>query len=477
MSYRQARYDEPLVFEMDGEGSAPVDVSSVPKKLRRERLQIPDLEEREVVKHFTRLSQMNFGLDTGFYPLGSCTMKYNLKLMEEVARFWCATRIHPNQDASTIQGSLQILHELQEFLVLISGMDSCSLQPAAGAHGEFTGLLIAKAYHESEGENRNEVVLPDTAHGTNPASASMAGYDVVEIPSREGCVDTEALKAAVGKKTAVFMLTNPNTLGLFEPDILEIAGIVHDAGALLYYDGANLNAILGKTSPGRMGFDIAHLNLHKTFGTPHGGGGPGAGPVTVGKHLAEFLPVPIVRFDGSEYTLDYSLPNSIGKVKNFYGNFNVLLKAYVYIKHLGKEGLERTADRSVLNANYLRSRLEKVLELPFDGRPRKHEFVLSGKNLRAKGMRTLDLAKRLLDYGYHAPTIYFPLLVDEALMIEPTETERKSTLDGFADAVERILEEDLETVKRAPHNTSVSRVDEVSAARNPVLSWKTMTQK
>jgi len=477
MKYRQAMYDEPLIFELGDKDYEPLELDIVPEKLRRGKLKIPNLKEHEVVRHYTRLSQMSFGVDTGLYPLGSCTMKYNPKISEEVARFWCALNIHPYQDEGTVQGALQVLYELQKYLTEISGMDSCSLQPAAGAQGEFTGLLITKAYHESRGENRTEVVMPDTAHGTNPASAAMTGYDVVEIPSKDGCVDIEALRVAVNDKTAAFMLTNPNTLGIFEPHVLEIAEIVHDAGALLYYDGANLNAIIGKTSPGKMGFDIAHFNPHKTFSAPHGGGGPGSGPITVKKHLADFLPTPIVGFDGTRYYLDHSLPNSIGKVKNFYGNWSVLLKAYVYIKHLGKEGLEKMAERSVLNANYLCSRLKKVLELPYNSMPRKHEFVLSGKSLRSKGLRTLDLAKRLLDYGFHAPTIYFPLLVDEALMIEPTETETKRTLDEFADVIEKILEEDVETVKSAPHNTSVGRVDEVKAARDPVLSWNVASRK
>jgi glycine dehydrogenase subunit 2 len=477
MKFKQASYDEPLIFELDDGERPPIALDIVPEKLRRDNLGIPNLEEHEVIRHFTRLSQMSFGVDTGFYPLGSCTMKYNPKLPEEVARLWCAANVHPYQDESTVQGSLKILYELQGYLKKISGMDACSLQPAAGAQGEFTGMLIARAYHEQMKESRTEVVIPDAAHGTNPASVAMAGYDVVEIPSKEGCVDIEALRSAVSEKTAAFILTNPNTMGIFEPDIAEISEIVHDSGALLYYDGANLNAIIGKTSPGSMGFDIAHLNLHKTFGTPHGGGGPGAGPIAVKQHLADFLPIPMVKFDGSLYSLDYSLPKTIGKVQNFFGNFGVLLRAYVYIRNLGKEGLEGMAERSVLNANYLLSRLRTVLELPYGERQRKHEFVLSGRSLKSRGLRTLDVAKRLLDYGLHAPTIYFPLLIEEALMIEPTETETKRTLDEFADAMEKILGEDIEIVRNAPHNTSVGRVDEVLAAKNPVLSWKMMERK
>jgi glycine dehydrogenase subunit 2 len=477
--FRQALYNEPLLFEVEESPRdiGSVDFSDVPEKLRRSGLRIPTLNEHEIVRHYTRLSQMNFGVDSGFYPLGSCTMKYNPKLQEEVSRFWCVEKIHPNQDESTVQGALQILYELQDCLTRITGMDACSLQPAAGAQGEFTGLLIARAYHELRGEKRTEVIISNTAHGTNPASAAMAGFDVVEIPSKDGIVDADGLRSAVSEKTAAFMLTNPNTFGIFEPDILELANIVHDAGALLYYDGANLNAIMGKTSPSNMGFDIAHLNPHKTFGTPHGGGGPGAGPITVKKHLADFLPVPLVNFDGTRYYFDYSPAHSIGKVQNFYGNFGVLLRTLVNIRRLGRYGLEGVTERSVLNANYLKSRLEHLLELPYDGSPRKHEFVLSGASLKKRGFRTLDLAKRLLDHGFHAPTIYFPLLVDEALMIEPTETETKRTLDGFADAVESILKEDIDKVKGAPYNTSVGRVDEVLAAKNPVLSWRMATSR
>jgi glycine dehydrogenase subunit 2 len=365
------------------------------------------------------------------------------------------------------------MYELQEMLCKIGGVDAVSLQPAAGAHGEFTGLLMARAYHDVNGEERNEVVLPDTSHGTNPASATMMGYRVIQIPSEDGCVDTEALRNAVSEKTAAFMLTNPNTLGIFENQVLEIARIVHDVGAILYYDGANLNAIMGKTTPGKMDFDIVHFNLHKTFSTPHGGGGPGSGPIGVVSSLRDFLPVPVVAFDGKEYSLDYDIPKSVGKVRSFYGNFAVLLRAYVYIKMLGSDGLEEVADRSVLNSNYLKEKLKKHLDLPFKDM-RKHEFVLSGSKLKDKGLSTRDLAKRLIDYGFHPPTIYFPQVVEEALMIEPTETESKETLDAFADAIISILAEDRETMANAPHNAAVRRVDEVSAARNPVLSWRMM---
>jgi glycine dehydrogenase subunit 2 len=355
-------------------------------------------------------------------------------------------------------------------------MDAVTLQPAAGAQGEFTGLLLARAYHLDRGDpGRNEVILPDTAHGTNFASAGMLGYHVREIPSMDGRVDLKALEAAVSEKTLALMLTNPNTLGIFEEEAVEIARIVHDAGALLYYDGANFNAILGKTSPGKMGFDITHFNTHKTFTTPHGGGGPGAGPVGVKAYLEPFLPIPILTFDGRTYGLDWDRPKSIGKVRAWLGNAALLLRAYAYILSQGSDGLERVSERAVLNANYIRHRIEKHLPVPFSGL-RKHEFVASGTPLKAKGVRTLDLAKRLMDYGFHPPTVYFPHLVDEALMIEPTETESKETLDAFADALIHITEEDPELLKSAPHNAAVARVDEVQAAREPILSWR-MLQK
>jgi len=365
------------------------------------------------------------------------------------------------------------MYELQEMLKKIGGVDAVSLQSAAGAHGEFTGLLIARAYHEDRDEERDEVILPDTAHGTNPASASMMGYKVVEIPSKDGCVDLEALESAASDKTAAFMLTNPNTLGIFENDVLEIARIVHDVGAILYYDGANLNAIMGKTTPGKMDFDIVHFNLHKTFSTPHEGGGPGSGPIGVVSRLRDFLPVPVTAYDGEMYFHDYDIPKSVGKVRSFYGNFAVLLRAYVYIKMQGSDGLERVANRSVLNSNYLKERLKGHLDMPYKDL-RKHEFVLSGAKLKEKGLSTRDLAKRMMDYGFHPPTVYFPQIVDEALMIEPTETENKETLDAFADAINSILQEDKEKVAGAPYNAAVGRVDEVAAARKPILSYRMM---
>lgn len=465
-----AKYDEPLLNEIEEK-----EEEEFLEGIERKELNIPNLTEREVIKHFIHLSQMNYGVDTGFYPLGSCTMKYNLKLLERVVKTEKVTYVHPLLPEDAIQGCLEIMYRLEKMLCEITGMDAFSLQPCAGAHGEFTGMLIARAYFEEigEGDTRKEVIVPDSAHGTNPASAKMAGFDVVEIPSKNGRVDMEALRHALSNETAAFMLTNPNTLGIFEKDILEIAREVRKVGALLYYDGANLNAIMGKTTPGKMGFDIVHLNLHKTFGTPHGGGGPGAGPVGVKKHLEKFLPVPRVVEKEGKYCLDYDRPHSIGKVSHFYGNFAVLLKAYAYIMLKGKK-LEEAAERAVLNSNYLMEKLRSIgYEVPFYSR-RMHEFVLSLANLKRKGIRALDVAKRLLDYGFHPPTIYFPLIVEEAFMIEPTEDESKETLDKFAEAMKKILQEDVEILKEAPHNMPVKRVNEAMAARNAILTWKDM---
>jgi glycine dehydrogenase subunit 2 len=442
----------------------------------REDLGIPDLTERDVVKHFVNLSQMNFGVDNGMYPLGSCTMKYNPKICDEIVTWKTVADMHPLQDPSTIQGSLRLMYELERLLCEIAGMDAVSLQPAAGAQGEFTGVHIVRAFHEANGEVRKEVIVPDSAHGTNPASAAMVGYDVLELPSREGLVDTEALKAAVSKDTAAFMLTNPNTLGLFEKNVKEVAGIIHDSGSLLYYDGANLNAIMGKTSPGKMDFDIVHFNLHKTFATPHGGGGPGAGPVGVKGKLEEFLPVPRILEQNGQFSLDYDRPKSIGKVRAFFGNYAVLVRAYAFIRMNGGNGLTSISENAVLNSNYLKERLKDDFELPY-GDLRKHEFVLSGRPLKAKGLRTIDFAKRLLDHGFHAPTIYFPLVVDEAIMIEPTESETKETLDRFADSCKAILKEDPELLRTAPHNTARRRLNEAKAARDMIFSWRDYLEK
>lgn len=481
---------EKLIFELSSPGrkgySLPAcdvpeqEVSALlPQDYQRsEDPELPEVSEIDVVRHFTRLSQLNFGVDTGFYPLGSCTMKYNPKINEEMARLAGFARIHPYQPEETVQGALQLMYELAGYLAEVAGMDKVTLQPAAGAHGELAGMKIIKAYHQSRGNaERTKVIVPDSAHGTNPATAAVAGFKIVEIKSMEnGDVDLEALKKAVNEETAALMLTNPNTLGMFDSNIEAIAQIVHDAGALLYYDGANTNAIMGYARPGDMGFDVIHFNLHKTFSTPHGGGGPGAGPVGVKAFLAPFLPKPTIEFDAAsgKYCLNSDLPASIGRMKAFYGNFGVMVKAYTYIRALGGEGLKAASEDAVLNANYLKSLLARHFYSPFD-RYCKHEFIVTPKNLKEYGVHTLDIAKRLLDYGYHPPTIYFPLIVDEAMMIEPTETESKETLDSFAAAMASIARECRENpalVQEAPHNTVVGRLDEVRAARQPDLRWK-----
>jgi len=481
VKYHQAVHEVPVIFEgcekpLPTERFDPTIGGYLPKNAVRESLEIPDAPERDVVKHFVNLSQMNFGVDNGLYPLGSCTMKYNPKVCDDVASWPTVAQIHPLQDPSTIQGALKLMYELERMLCEVGGVDAVTLQPAAGAHGEFTGVHIVRAFHEMNGESRKEIILPDTAHGTNPASAAMVGYDVLDLPSKDGCVDVEALKAAVSGDTAAFMLTNPNTLGLFEKNVREIAGILHDAGALLYYDGANLNAIMGKTSPGKMDFDIVHFNLHKTFATPHGGGGPGAGPVGVKKRLEEFLPVPRIVEKGGVYSLDYDRPKSIGRVRAYFGNYAVLVRAYTYVKMLGGKGLVAASENAVLNSNYLKHRLKNSFEMPYADL-RKHEFVLSGAPLKKRGLRTLDFAKRLLDYGFHAPTVYFPLIVDEAIMIEPTETESQETLDRFVDACEAILKEDPKLLHDAPVNTARRRLDEAKAAREMIFSWRTYKKK
>lgn len=446
----------------------------VPESLLREtEPQLPELSEVEVVRYFTNLSRRNYGVDVGFYPLGSCTMKYNPRMNEDIAALPGFSRIHPYQPEHTVQGALQLMYELDQYLAEIAGLAKSSLQPAAGAQGEYAGLLIIKAYHEArgEGEQRAEIIVPDSAHGTNPASAMMAGFTIKTVPSDErGGVNVAALKELVGPQTAGLMLTNPNTLGLFEDNIVEIAEIVHDAGGLLYYDGANANAILGITRPGDMGFDVVHFNLHKTFSTPHGGGGPGAGPIVVSEELVQFLPGPVVEKAEEGYYLAFP-EKSIGRVKSFYGNFGVLVKAYAYIRHLGAEGLRQVSENAVLNANYLMHHLKNAYHLPYD-RTCMHEFVLSGKWQKEFGVSTLDIAKRLLDYGIHAPTIYFPLIVEEAIMIEPTETESKATLDRFIQIMFTIAEEakdNPEAVKAAPTTTPVGRLNETQAARNPIL--------
>lgn len=446
------------------------------KYIRKHKAEFPEVSELDLVRHYTELSNKNFGVDTGFYPLGSCTMKYNPKINEKVARISGFSESHPLQEEEHVQGSLEIIYSLQEELKEITGMDEVTLQPAAGAHGEWTALMIFKAYHEKNGQShRDEVIVPDSAHGTNPASASFAGFKSVTVKSNQrGEVDIEDLKRVVNDNTAAIMLTNPNTLGIFEQNIIEIGKIVHEAGGLLYYDGANLNAILDKVRPGDMGFDAVHLNLHKTFTGPHGGGGPGSGPVGVVEKLASYLPKPMVIKDNDRYKYDNDIPNSIGRVKPFYGNFGIYLRAYTYIRSMGANGLKEVSEAAVLNANYIKSRLKNHFEIPFN-QYCKHEFVLSGTLQKQYGVRTLDMAKRLLDFGVHPPTIYFPLNVEEGMMIEPTETESKETLDYFIDTMIQIADEtknDPDKVLEAPHTTIIDRLDETTAARKPILKFE-----
>ncbi len=452
--------------------------SLIPKEFLNEKeLILPEVGETDLVRHYTNLANKNFGVDTGMYPLGSCTMKYNPKINEEIAALDGFKNLHPLQKEESVQGALRLMYELDESLAEIAGMDKMTLQPAAGAHGEITGVLLIRAYHEKrgEGQKRNKIIIPDSAHGTNPATTAMAGYQVVEIAStKEGLVDVEALKEAVGEDTAGLMLTNPNTLGLFEKEIKQIAQIVHDAGGLLYYDGANANAILGHVRPGDMGFDVLHFNLHKTFSTPHGGGGPGAGPVGVKAFLEEFLPTPVIRKNEEGYALDYSLPHSIGRVKDFYGHFGILVRAYAYILSLGREGLYKSSEVAVINANYLRKKLEDAYEIPHDT-INKHEVVLAGLKDAPEGVRTLDVAKRMIDKGYHPPTIYFPLIVHEAMMIEPAESESKGTLDEFAKVMLEVAEEARKNpslLKEAPHETPICRPDETKAALDLILRYE-----
>ncbi|PKR78975.1 glycine dehydrogenase (aminomethyl-transferring) [Halalkalibacillus sediminis] len=479
--------DFPVIFELSKEGrkgySLPdLDVPDVDLDeefgndyIRQENPDLPEVSELQIMRHYTALSTRNHGVDSGFYPLGSCTMKYNPKINEDVARYPGFSHIHPYQEEKTVQGAMEMLYNLQTSLSEITGMHEVTLQPAAGAHGEWTGLMMIRAFHESNGDyNRTKVIVPDSAHGTNPASATVAGFEAVTVKSNDqGLVDLEDLKRVVGDDTAALMLTNPNTLGLFEEHILEMAEIIHEAGGRLYYDGANLNAIMGYARPGDMGFDVVHLNLHKTFTGPHGGGGPGSGPVGVTKELSKFLPKPILTKKDDAFTFDYNRPDSIGRVKPYYGNFGINVRAYTYIRSMGPDGLKQVSENAVLNANYMMRRLEEEYELPFKQHC-KHEFVLSGKNQKKLGVRTLDIAKRLLDFGYHPPTIYFPLNVEEALMVEPTETESKETLDEFIDAMIQIsneAKEDPEIVQEAPHTTVLSRLDETQAARKPVLRY------
>lgn len=435
---------------------------------------LPQLSELEVMRHYKELSDKNFCIEKGFYPLGSCTMKYNPKVNEFLASLEGFANLHPLQSEEDSQGALELMFNLQEQLKQITGMDAISLQPAAGAHGELAGMMIIKKYFESIGERRKKVIIPDSAHGTNPASAQMCGFECVEIKSSEnGQVDIDSLKSALDKDVAAIMMTNPNTLGLFEENILEISEIMHSNGSLLYYDGANFNAIMGYTNPALMGFDVVHINLHKTFSTPHGGGGPGAGPIGVVEKLKDFLPAPTIDFNGTNYFRNYDLKNSIGQIKGFYGNFGVLVRAYAYILMMGKS-LKNVSEDAVLNANYLKEKLKGFYELPYD-LPCMHEFVLSGDKQKEQGASTLWIAKRLMDENTHPPTVYFPLIVHEALMIEPTETENKQRLDEFADVMIKIakeIEQNPQIALNSPQMAPVKKIDETLAARQPDLRWK-----
>ena len=483
------KYYDKLIFDLSKAGrqgySLPVNrwensLSELPAGLRRSAAPaLPEVSELDVVRHYTNLSQMNFGVDSGFYPLGSCTMKYNPKINEEIAAMPAFAGLHPLQPCQTVQGVLSLYKDLSHALSEITGMAEFTLNPFAGAHGELTGLMVIRQYHVSRGDlKRTKVIVPDSAHGTNPASAAVCGLEIVQVKSKDnGLVDVEDLKPLLDDTIAGIMMTNPNTLGLFEKDIKEIAALVHGCGGLLYYDGANMNPLMGVVRPGDMGFDVLHLNLHKTFSTPHGGGGPGAGPVGVAAHLAGYLPVPKVveSEDGTLKVVD-SEGGACGRISGFMGNFGVLLRAYAYILMLGKQNVRMVGPLAVLGANYIKESLKDCFELPIDS-VCKHEFVFDGLKDKSTGVTTLDVAKRLLDYGFHAPTIYFPLLFHQAIMIEPTETESKETLDGFIEIMRHIAAEavsDPDSLKTAPHTTPVRRLDETTAARQPILRYKDM---
>ncbi|MCP2520505.1 aminomethyl-transferring glycine dehydrogenase subunit GcvPB [Candidatus Aminicenantes bacterium AC-708-M15] len=475
---------EPLIFELSSEDKrafqlphldVPAEKDILDKSIMREEIKgFPQLSENEIIRHFTRLSQMNYCVDIGLYPLGSCTMKYSPKINEKIALIPDFLNSHPYFPEELIQGNLEILKITEELLCEITGMDAFTLFPSAGAHGELTGMMIIRAYHDSKEERRKKVLIPDSAHGTNPASAHFSGYEIEEIPSNErGTVDVKKLKERINEDVAALMITNPNTLGVFEDEISEISEVLHSKGALLYMDGANLNALMGITRPREMGVDVIHLNLHKTFSTPHGGGGPGSGPVGVRDKLIDFLPIPRIEKKEGKYFLDYNRPKSIGRIRAFYGNFLVVIKALAYILSMGPEGLKRVSQIAVLNSNYIRKSLEKFYYLPYKS-PTLHECVFSDKWQNEFGIKTLDIAKRLMDYGFHPPTIYFPLIVSGALMIEPTETESKQELDEFIQAMRKIAQEakeNPELLKSAPHKTPVRRLDEVRAARNLILKW------
>ena len=481
------RYYGTLIFELSKAGrkgySLPKnrfpqhDINSLPASLRRsEKPALPEVDELTVVRHYTNMSNNNFGVDTGFYPLGSCTMKYNPKINEEICALPQFTRLHPLQPATTAQGALEVYYTLQSALANIAGLSEFTLNPFAGAHGELTGMMILRAYHESRCDTaRRRIIVPDSAHGTNPASAAIAGFEVVQVKSRpDGTVDVDDLRPILDETVAGMMMTNPNTLGIFERNCVEIARLVHEAGGLMYYDGANLNPMLGVARPGDMGFDIMHINLHKTFSTPHGGGGPGSGPVGVRKGLEKFLPNPrIVRNDDGSFAISGDNPDAIGAVSTFYGNFGVVLRALTYILTLGRENIAKVGRLAVLNANYIKQSLRDCFLLPIEGTCM-HEFVYDGLLDKSTGVTTLDVAKRLLDYGFHAPTIYFPLLFHEAMMIEPTENESVETLGGFIDVLRKIAHEaasDPELVKTAPHDTPVRRLDDTLAALKPIVTY------
>lgn len=444
------------------------------KFLRKGNLDLPQTSELEVLRHYKKLSDKNFCIEKGFYPLGSCTMKYNPKVNEMLANLDGFLNLHPALKDEDVQGALKLMYNLQEALKTITGMQAVSLQPAAGAHGEFSGMMVIKKYFEVKGEHRKKVIIPDSAHGTNPASAHMAGFDIVQVKSNDkGQVDLDALKELLNEDVAAIMMTNPNTLGIFEEHVLEISKMMHENGSLLYYDGANFNAIMGYTNPFLMGFDVVHLNLHKTFSTPHGGGGPGAGPIAVVDKLKDYLPTPVITFDGEMYHRNYNLANSIGAVKGYFGNFGVLVRAYAYILMMGKE-LKRASGDAVLNANYVKENLKGAFDLPYDV-PCMHEFVLSGERQKEKGISTLNMAKRMMDSEVHPPTIYFPLIVHEAMMIEPTETETKQRLDEFIATMLQIakeVDENPQIILSAPSNAPIKKVDETLAARKPDLNFR-----
>jgi glycine dehydrogenase subunit 2 len=478
--------NENLIFESSSPGKKgyqlpELDVPAIDatEALGAERVRdqiegFPEVSEVEVIRHFTRLSTWNYAIDLGMYPLGSCTMKYNPRINEAVARIEGLAWAHPYQPEALAQGAMEVIAKLEDALCEIAGLDAITLQPAAGAHGELTGILLIRAWHEAQGNARKHILVPDSAHGTNPATAAIAGYQVQNLKSNDqGMIDLEELARAVTEDTAALMVTNPNTLGVFEENIARAVEILHAKGAMAYMDGANMNALVGIARPGDFGVDVMHINLHKTFSTPHGGGGPGGGPVAVRRHLEPFLPVPRLRREGEKLSWNYDFPQSIGKVRAFYGNFGVLVRALAYILAHGGPGLRNATVDAVLNANYIRHRLRPWFDLPYD-RPNMHEVVFSDDRQAAKGVRTGDIAKRLIDYGYHPYTVSFPLIVHGALMIEPTETESKSELDGFIEAMISIaqeIEKDPQTVLKAPHSTRTSRVDEVSAARRPVVRW------